>query len=45
VHGVARPATSAPRRSFDQRMEWATNLHARLIDREQQRSQDRQSRA
>jgi phytoene synthase len=41
----ARPATSAPRRSFDQRMEWATELHARLIDREQQRSQDRQSRA
>jgi phytoene synthase len=41
----ARPATSAPRRSFDQRMEWATDLHARLIDREQQRSQDRQSRA
>ena len=41
----ARPATPAPRRSFDQRMEWATDLYARLIDREQQRSQGRQSRA
>jgi phytoene synthase len=41
----ARPASSAPRRSFDQRMEWATDLYARLIDREQQRSQGRQSRA
>ena len=41
----ARPIASAPRRSFDERMEWATQLHARLIDREQQRAHDRQSRA
>jgi len=47
-HCEARPAGVAggtPRRSFDERMEWATRLHARLIDREQQRSQDRQTRA
>ena len=38
-------AGTLPRRSFDERMEWATQLHARLIDREQQRAQGRQGRA
>jgi hypothetical protein len=38
-------AGTLPRRSFDERLEWATQLHARLIDREQQRAQGRQGRA
>jgi 15-cis-phytoene synthase len=45
ARGAAAGARSVPRRSFEERMEWATSLHARLVEREQQRSQERQSRA
>ena len=34
----------APSRSFDDRMAWATSLHARLIEQDVQRAQERQRR-
>jgi 15-cis-phytoene synthase len=43
VRAMGEGALAVPRRNFDERMVWATDLHARLIDREHQLAQDRQS--
>ena len=41
ARGGASGTRALPRRSFDERMEWATQLYERLIDREHKRAQAR----